>query len=112
MAEAAAASGPMALPAWGELEEHRKASKFNILNMFAEDPHRFDRFSKSFNQDEILLDYSKNLVSDKTMELLFDLVRQVSINICIACCSFEMVVGCPRSRRTYVSWRQDQLYRK
>src|SRR5205085_4761324 len=35
---------------------------------------RFDKFSLRFN--DILLDYSKNRITDKTMALLFDLARQ------------------------------------
>src|SRR5205807_8891242 len=38
------------------------------------DPRRFDKFSLRFQ--DILLDYSKNRVTEETMRLLFELARQ------------------------------------
>jgi len=45
--------------------------------LFAEDPKRFDRFSAK--ACDILLDYSKNRVTEETMRLLFDLARQADV---------------------------------
>ncbi len=39
--------------------------------MFAADPKRFERFS--LESGELLLDYSKNLITGKTLELLLAL---------------------------------------
>ena len=48
-----------------------------MRRLFADDPRRFDRFS--LRMDDLLLDYSKNLVTQETMALLFDLVRHAKV---------------------------------
>ncbi|MCW8825232.1 MAG: glucose-6-phosphate isomerase [Gammaproteobacteria bacterium] len=45
-----------------------------MRKLFKKNPHRFDEMSLFLN--DILFDYSKNLVTDKTLELLFNLARQ------------------------------------
>jgi glucose-6-phosphate isomerase len=62
------------LPAWTALEGHRDAiRRGHLRDWFAEDPGRFDRFSGRL--DELLVDYSKHLVTDETLRLLLDLAR-------------------------------------
>lgn len=48
-----------------------------MRDLFVEDPQRFDKFSIHFN--DILLDYSKNRITDETMGLLFKLAREANI---------------------------------
>lgn len=63
------------LPAWQALLRHYdETHPLSLRRLFAEDPLRFNRFSQ--RQDDLLLDYSKNLVTDQTMALLFELARQ------------------------------------
>ncbi|MFM8322562.1 MAG: glucose-6-phosphate isomerase, partial [Chloroflexota bacterium] len=65
-------------PAWQALNEHyNEISQTHMRELFASDPQRFERFSLRLG--EILFDYSKNRVSEKTMALLFDLARQVGL---------------------------------
>jgi glucose-6-phosphate isomerase len=65
-------------PAWNALVQHRDAARGTTLRaLFAEDPHRFERFS--LEVDDILVDYSKNRVTEGTMRLLFDLARQARV---------------------------------
>jgi len=62
-------------PAWQALTAHRIAiDKLSMRDMFREDAARFDKFSLQL--DNLLLDYSKNLVSEKTQALLLDLAHQ------------------------------------
>ena len=69
---------PTQLPAWQALQAHYEAIKdVHMRDLFAADPHRFDRFSLRF--DDILFDYSKNRITEETMGLLFDLARQVRL---------------------------------
>jgi len=69
---------PTELPAWQELAAHsRKMRGRRIADMFADDPQRFRRFSLEL--DDILFDYSKHLVDERTMELLFALARQAQV---------------------------------
>jgi glucose-6-phosphate isomerase len=64
--------------AWQALRAHRDSiSGMHMRELFAADPERFAKFSLRF--DDILLDYSKNIVTDRTMQLLFDLARQADL---------------------------------
>jgi glucose-6-phosphate isomerase len=64
--------------AWKALESHhREIGSTHLRDLFAKDPARFDRFTLRF--EEILLDVSKNLVTERTMGLLFDLARQQKV---------------------------------
>ncbi len=48
-----------------------------MRDLFAQDPQRFERFSLRLG--DILLDYSKNRITEKTMALLLDLARQAGL---------------------------------
>ncbi|OGN82372.1 MAG: glucose-6-phosphate isomerase [Chloroflexi bacterium GWB2_54_36] len=62
-------------PAWQALVEHqREIAQLHMRNLFAADPARFERFSLRFG--DILFDYSKNRITERTMALLLDLARQ------------------------------------
>jgi glucose-6-phosphate isomerase len=61
--------------AWKKLEKHREAIAGQTLRqMFAEDAHRFDKFSLS--ACGMLLDYSKNLIDDETLRLFVELAEE------------------------------------
>src|ERR1041385_2450327 len=65
-------------PAWQALQKHFEAiAPLHMRKLFADDPKRFDSFSAT--ACELLLDYSKNRVTDETMRLLFDLARQADV---------------------------------
>src|SRR6266498_1566395 len=64
-----------ALAAWQALQNHREEiGHLRMRDLFASDPDRFKRFSLQFS--DILFDYSKNLITEKTMALLVDVARQ------------------------------------
>lgn len=65
---------PIELSSWKALADHHSKLKSTTLtSLFAADLARFDNFSARCG--DIVLDYSKNCVSDITMGLLFDLAR-------------------------------------
>lgn len=65
-------------PAWLALQDHyKRVNKIHMLDLFEQDPDRFERYSTQFN--DMLLDYSKNRVTDETLKLLFDLARQAKV---------------------------------
>ena len=65
-------------PAWQALEAHRQTLRHvHMRDLFAADPQRFAKFSLSFN--DLLLDYSKNIVTEETLSLLLDLARQARL---------------------------------
>ncbi|HMO51718.1 MAG TPA: glucose-6-phosphate isomerase [Kiritimatiellia bacterium] len=65
-------------PAWKALEHHRKQLlSFHLREAFQDDPGRAQRFS--LEVDGLLLDFSKNLITDETLRLLLDLVAQAPV---------------------------------
>jgi glucose-6-phosphate isomerase len=66
------------LPAWNALQQHyKKAKKLHLRDLFEKDSKRFEKFSIRFN--DILLDYSKNRITDETMKLLLQLAREAKV---------------------------------
>jgi glucose-6-phosphate isomerase len=69
---------PTATNAWRQLENHFKELKdVHMRKLFSEDKERFSKFSLSFK--DIVLDYSKNIITDKTMSLLVDLAKEAKL---------------------------------
>ncbi|MFH1603777.1 MAG: glucose-6-phosphate isomerase [Pseudomonadota bacterium] len=65
-------------PAWRSLAAHFEEMRpARLRDLFATDAGRFARFS--FDAGPVFLDYSKNLVTQRTLELLFDLARQCAV---------------------------------
>jgi len=64
--------------AWQALRSHRKEWKsLHLRDLFRQDKRRFERFSLRLN--DLLLDYSKNLVTAETMKLLLRLVKAAGL---------------------------------
>jgi glucose-6-phosphate isomerase len=60
---------------WKALKEHaEKMHPMHLRDLFAEDPRRFDRFS--FRWNELLFDYSKNRITEETIERLVRLAEE------------------------------------
>ncbi|RMH62447.1 MAG: glucose-6-phosphate isomerase [Zetaproteobacteria bacterium] len=61
--------------AWQKLERHAaRMRQVHMRDLFAEDEQRFARFS--LRLDDILLDYSKNIITEETIRLLVRLAEQ------------------------------------
>jgi glucose-6-phosphate isomerase len=66
------------LPAWHALQQHRaEMAGFSMREAFATDARRFQRFS--LNSCGLLLDYSKNLIDERSLELLIQLAEQADL---------------------------------
>ncbi|WP_460046793.1 glucose-6-phosphate isomerase [Pseudomonas sp. S2_H01] len=66
------------LPAWQALTDHRKAMQnFSMREAFNEDPQRFSEFTLS--SAGLFLDYSKNLITAETRQLLVNLANEVGL---------------------------------
>jgi glucose-6-phosphate isomerase len=64
--------------AWKALKAHFEQVKdTHMRDLFTEDPLRFEKFSTQM--DDILLDFSKNRMTDETFSLLCDLARETGI---------------------------------
>jgi len=69
---------PTKTNAWQLLERHHDEMQHaSMKNMFAEDADRFKNFSIQF--EEILLDYSKNIINDETFEMLLQLANECKL---------------------------------
>jgi len=65
--------------AWKKLEEHfAEINHAHMRDMFAEDPERFEKFSLKLN--DILFDYSKNIINSETMDHLFHLADDCQVS--------------------------------
>ncbi len=64
--------------AWISLSQHRRmVAELHLRDLFEKDPHRFRRFSLEL--DGLLLDYSKNLITEDTLRLLLDLAAAADL---------------------------------
>jgi len=69
---------PTTTPSWLALQQHRQLfENVQIKNLFDTDTDRFSRFS--IQMDEILFDYSKNIITENTLELLLDLAKDCKL---------------------------------
>src|SRR6478735_5154422 len=69
---------PVETLAWKKLAAHFAVmQKRHLKALFAEDPNRFARFSLKL--DDILVDFSKNLVDETTVQLLLELARETDL---------------------------------
>lgn len=73
------------LPAWKELQEHHSSVGRNIVlkECFEKDPQRFEKFSRSFentiDKNQILFDFSKNFLTEETLNLLVKLAKEAGV---------------------------------
>jgi len=67
---------------WKALEAHAvDMKKVHMRELFADDPSRFDRYHLHLN--DMLVDYSKNIMTEETKVKLMDLARERDIPACI-----------------------------
>ena len=68
------------LPEWESLKKHYDEIKtLHIKDLFKKDPKRFQRFSFIF-KDEILIDFSKNLIKEETIQYLIKLAKALKVS--------------------------------
>ncbi len=69
---------PDTTAAWKKLESHYQEMKtVHMRNLFAEDPERFNRFSLCLH--DLVFDYSKNIITEKTLALLVELAQECGL---------------------------------
>ena len=70
---------PIQTLAWKKLKIHfREIVQSSLNKLFIQDPKRFYRFS--FRFEDIFLDYSKNLITSKTIDLLLEFSREMNLS--------------------------------
>jgi glucose-6-phosphate isomerase len=69
---------PVDTKTWKLLQDHYDdMKKEHMRDLFSHDPARFSRYSLRF--EDILVDYSKNIISEETMSLLLELAREMQL---------------------------------
>lgn len=69
---------PTTMPSWGKLEMlFLTLQATHLRELFEEDPDRFEHFHLRF--EDILVDYSKNLVNTEVMKELFNLAQDTEL---------------------------------
>jgi glucose-6-phosphate isomerase len=65
-------------PAWQALQAHHKTlARIHMRDLFAQEANRFERMS--LRLDDLLLDYSKNRATTRTLSLLLDLAQAAEL---------------------------------
>jgi glucose-6-phosphate isomerase len=65
---------PTTTKSWQNLSRHYEKTKHvHMKTLFAKDPQRFDKFSIQFN--DIIVDFSKNRITEETIRLLIELAE-------------------------------------
>lgn len=69
---------PTSTLAWRELDMHaHEMAARHMKDLFAQDPDRFAHFSQTF--EDILIDYSKNIITQETLDVLFRLAKECGV---------------------------------
>lgn len=69
---------PTQTKSWSQLSAHfGEMTNKHMKQLFFEDPNRFQKFSLQFN--DILIDYSKNRITDETLGLLLKLAEECQL---------------------------------
>ncbi len=72
------AINPTSVPAWAALKQHfTEIHSVKMRELFAADKNRFDQMSTRL--DDILFDYSKNIITGKTLDLLLQLANECKL---------------------------------
>ena len=73
---------PRKTNAWKQLGDHaRRMRAVHMRDLFADDSGRFERYSIQF--EDILVDFSKHLITDETMNLLIKLAEETHLKSAI-----------------------------
>ncbi|KAF4307932.1 hypothetical protein GTA08_BOTSDO03639 [Botryosphaeria dothidea] len=73
------------LRAWQQLQEHHQSLGKDIVlkEYFQKDPQRFEKFSRTFyneaDKSETIFDFSKNFVTEETLDLLVKLAKEAGL---------------------------------
>ena len=75
-------TNPKKTQEWQSLQNHfEEMRSMHMKDLFSSDPQRFTKFSVSFK--DILVDYSKNIITEKTLELLVKLAEKTDLKAAI-----------------------------
>ena len=74
---------PTETQSWQKLTAHfLEMQATHLRELFEEDPERFEKFHLKF--EDILIDYSKNIINQETLRLLFELAEECELKEAVA----------------------------
>ncbi len=74
---------PTQTKAWKKLEDHyNRISDISMKELFHDDPERFKKYT--YQWDDIVVDCSKNIITEETLKLLFELAQETAVKDSIA----------------------------
>lgn len=73
---------PIQTQSWKNLQEHFAKNDFNLRTLFQYNPERFSQFS--VKHSNFLFDYSKNLIDERTKQLLLDVAEECKLSEAIS----------------------------
>ena len=69
---------PTTTPSWQALQQHKQLfANVQMKDLFFNDGERFDKFS--IQMDDLLFDYSKNVITENTVEILLELASDCKL---------------------------------
>ena len=69
---------PTTTPSWQALQQHKQLfENVKMKDLFFNDSERFTRFSIQF--EDLLFDYSKNIITENTLEILLELAADCKL---------------------------------
>ena len=69
---------PTTTPSWQALQQHKNLFEgVQMKDLFFNDADRFDKFS--IKMDDVLFDYSKNIITENTVEILLELANDCKL---------------------------------
>ena len=88
---------PTQTAAWQALQKHFDEMKdVTIADLFAKDADRFSKFSATFD-DLMLVDFSKNRITEETLAKLQDLAKETELADAIKSCSLVRKSTAPKT---------------
>ena len=99
---------PTTTPAWQSLQTHYEEMRnVHMKDLFREDANRFKKYSLCAS--DILFDYSKNIINDKTIELLLQLTQDCKLKDGIDATSEREPVSGSRLRPKHKASRGERI---
>lgn len=88
---------PTTTAAWKALTAHKANFNATIQDLFKQEPNRFTDYSLTFN-DEILVDYSKNNITQETLTLLRQLASECALPEAVEAMFTGEKINCTENR--------------
>lgn len=101
---------PTQTQAWKNLQDHFAQSDFDLRSLFQNNSERFNQFS--VKRENFIFDYSKNLIDQKTFDLLQSLAKECDVKTAITAMFSGQKINETEGGRFYIQLLEILLTRK